>query len=187
MPTPLPDRLDPAIIVRELAPSDMPWAEGVLAKEFGSRFLTRKGELIDALGNGALVALWETSPPLKMGLLTFRITDTEAELVSIIATERGVGIGSALLGVFLELAGARTTWLVTTNDNLDALRFYQRRGFAIMSIATGAVDAARKSLKPDIPAVGNFGIPCRDELVLHYAGGDGGASDLQLRAAAASL
>jgi hypothetical protein len=55
--------------------------------------------------------------------------------------------------------------LTTTNDNLDALRFYQRRGFRIMGVRQGAVDDAR-TLKPSIPAVGNYGIPLRDELDL---------------------
>jgi hypothetical protein len=57
-------------------------------------------------------------------------------------------------------------WLVTTNDNLDALRFYQRRGFRLAKLRRGAVDAARSRLKPTIPEVGSFGIPIRDEIVL---------------------
>ncbi|WP_215909533.1 hypothetical protein [Streptacidiphilus fuscans] len=61
-----------------------------------------------------------------------------------------------------ELLGA---WLVTTNDNLDALRFYQRRGLRIVGVAPGAVDAARR-FKPSIPVTGEYGIPLRDELTL---------------------
>jgi hypothetical protein len=57
-------------------------------------------------------------------------------------------------------------WLVTTNDNLDALRFYQRRGFRITEVRLGAVDEARRTLKPGIPAIGASGIPIRDEIVL---------------------
>ncbi len=35
-------------------------------------------------------------------------------------------------------------WVVTTNDNLDALRFYQRRGYRIGEVRLGAVDRARR-------------------------------------------
>ena len=55
---------------------------------------------------------------------------------------------------------------MTTNDNLSALRFYQRRGFRLVKIWPGAVDAARKSLKPTIPQVGQNGIPIHDEIDL---------------------
>ena len=63
-------------------------------------------------------------------------------------------------------AGCRRLWLVTTNDNVDALRFYQRRGFRLTELQAGAVDVSRATLKPSIPEVGDHGIPIRDELVL---------------------
>jgi acetolactate synthase regulatory subunit len=55
--------------------------------------------------------------------------------------------------------------LVTTNDNMRALRFYQRRGFRLVALNAGALDRSRE-LKPEIPATGMNGIPLRDELVL---------------------
>jgi len=57
-------------------------------------------------------------------------------------------------------------WVVTTNDNVDALRFYQRRGFHISAVRPGAVDHARTHLKPTIPSTGSHGIPIRDEIEL---------------------
>jgi ribosomal protein S18 acetylase RimI-like enzyme len=56
--------------------------------------------------------------------------------------------------------------VLTTNDNVDALRFYQRRGFRLVELRPGAVDAAREVLKPEIPRAGAYGVPLRDELVL---------------------
>ena len=61
--------------------------------------------------------------------------------------------------------GARRLWLITSNDNLDALRFYQRRGMRLRAIHRDAIDQARL-IKPSIPVVGNFGIAIRDELEL---------------------
>ncbi len=84
------------------------------------------------------------------------------------ARTRRRGVGSALLSAVTALAGAercRRLWLGTTNDNLDALRFYQRRGMRLAAVHRGAVDRARE-LKPSIPREGLYGIPVHDELEL---------------------
>jgi GNAT superfamily N-acetyltransferase len=62
-------------------------------------------------------------------------------------------------------AGCRRLWLITTNDNLPALRFYQKRGFVLVRLHRGAVAGSRR-LKPEIPLTGSEGIPIRDELEL---------------------
>lgn len=54
---------------------------------------------------------------------------------------------------------------MTTNDNLDALRFYQRRGWRLVAVHPDPLEESRR-LKPSIPTVGLFGIPRRDELEL---------------------
>jgi hypothetical protein len=61
--------------------------------------------------------------------------------------------------------GVRELWLTATNDNLDALRFHQRRGFRLVAVRAGAMEEARR-LKPSIPLVGEFGIGIRDHLRL---------------------
>jgi hypothetical protein len=63
-------------------------------------------------------------------------------------------------------AGCTRLWLVTTNDNVDALRFYQRRGLRLARLRPGAVDRSREELKPEISTSGAYGIPLRDELEL---------------------
>ena len=80
----------------------------------------------------------------------------------------GRGLGTALveaLAGLLAPQGVRELWLTTTNDNLDALRFYQRRGFRLMELRAGAIAEVRK-LKPTIPRIGDYGISVRDELRL---------------------
>jgi hypothetical protein len=57
--------------------------------------------------------------------------------------------------------------VTTTNDNLNALRFYQRRGFRLAQVRPGAVDKAR-FIKPSISRIGEYGIPIRDEIELEY-------------------
>ena len=85
------------------------------------------------------------------------------------------GVGSALVGEVERIAhaaGCGRLWLITTNDNVDALRFYQPRGFRLVALHAGTVDDSRAGLKPEIPKVGEHGIPLRDELELERELGD---------------
>lgn len=105
----------------------------------------------------------------RVGLLTFRPRPGgDTEIVTVDALRPGAGIGTALLGAVAELgrrSGWRRLWLITTNDNTSALRFYQRRGYGLFALHRDAVTAGRE-LKPSIPLLGNDGIPLRHELEL---------------------
>ena len=64
------------------------------------------------------------------------VTDLDCEILTLHATRQWAGAGSALVAAVRELAagrGCRRLWVLTTNDNVDALRFYQRRGFRLAS------------------------------------------------------
>ncbi len=152
------------MVIREYRRSDRAWAEPFLNKQFGGSFQARRGALFDVLALPGFVAERDVEP---IGLVTYRLEDDECELAFMAAFERQVGIGTALLEALLQaVAGCERIWLVTTNDNLDALRFYQRRGFVLAAIRPGAVDESRRKLKPQISTLGEFGIPLRDELEL---------------------
>jgi len=91
--------------------------------------------------------------------------------VSLDALEQWRGIGTALLAAVEEAArtaGCTRLWLITTNDNTGALRFYQRRGMVLAAMHPDAI-AASRAIKPAIPAIGNHRIPIRDELELEMA------------------
>ncbi len=103
-----------------------------------------------------------------IGLLTFFIKDEECEVTSLDSLREGQGIGSKLIDQVIEESrsrGCKRLFLITTNDNLNALGFYQKRGFEITAIYRGAVNESRK-IKPVIPLVGYNGIPLRDEIEL---------------------
>jgi ribosomal protein S18 acetylase RimI-like enzyme len=107
-----------------------------------------------------------------VGHVSFQIDDLRCEITSIDATPQRAGIGTSLLDAAIAAArreGCTAVWLTTTNDNIDALRFYQRRGFRLSALHPGAVDRARDTLKPELPAQGSYGIPMRDELDLELA------------------
>jgi GNAT superfamily N-acetyltransferase len=104
-----------------------------------------------------------------VGLLTYNVTADVLEIVTLNALTRRTGIGSLLIDAVRAEAKrrrCREITLTTTNDNVDALRFYQRRGFHLTTIRPGAVDRARKERKPEIPLTGEYGIPLHDEIDL---------------------
>jgi ribosomal protein S18 acetylase RimI-like enzyme len=151
--------------VRPFREVDVPWAEGLIGDAFGGRLQARRGSVVDTLACRGFVA--ERSAD-RVGLLTYDTSEHEAEIVYIEATNQFCGVGTALLQALLATVSGPRIWLITTNDNLDALRFYQRRGFAIADVHVGAVTEARRLLKPQIPETGCFGIPIRDEIELEY-------------------
>ena len=103
-----------------------------------------------------------------IGLLTFVIADHECEVTSLDSLREGQGIGSMLIDKAIEEArtcNCKRLFLITTNDNLNALGFYQKRGFEIVTIYRGAINESRK-LKPSISLIGYNNIPLRDEIEL---------------------
>lgn len=161
-------------VVREYdADRDGQWAEHLLDGELAGRWQARRGGLVDALEGDALVGELDGAPVGIVAWLTGGAGSApdEAEIRLLVVEEaaRRTGVGGALLAEAerrMEATGARSAWLVTTNDNLDALRFYQRRGWRFADVFPGAVDEARRTLKSSIGRVAANGIPIRDELVL---------------------
>lgn len=154
--------------VRPLEEADRAWAYRLLAGRWGSTRMVTRGVLHDLTRLPGLVA-WRAGE--RAGLLTYHLAGDSCEIVSLDSLVEGVGVGSALAAAAQEAAraaGCRRLWLVTTNDNLPALRFWQKRGFRLVAVHADAVDEARR-LKPEIPATGLEGIPLRDELELALA------------------
>lgn len=102
------------------------------------------------------------------GLVTYRIANRECEILSLDSLREGRGVGSALIGRITEIAKenhCRRIKVTTTNDNTGAMRFYQKRGFAMHRLYVNAMETARR-MKPSIPLTGHNGIPIRDEIEL---------------------
>jgi ribosomal protein S18 acetylase RimI-like enzyme len=153
------------MLIRSFDESDLAWAEELIGA-FGGRLQARLGSLVDALACPGLVAEHDGE---RVGIVTFDVDDGDVEVVYLEVTKPRTNVGTALLDAVQRQTGARRLWLVTTNDNVDALRFYQRRGFRISEVHVGAVEASRRSLKPSLPETGHHGIPIRDEIVLTRA------------------
>jgi ribosomal protein S18 acetylase RimI-like enzyme len=156
--------------VRERNEGDRAEVERFLADRHALQ-VARLGRLEHALDHPALVA--ERDGRLA-GLLTFVLEGDGCEILTLHAAEHFSGVGTALVEALETLAanaGCHRLWLITTNDNVDALRFYQRRGFRLAALHRGAVDHSRAHLKPEIPPIGDHGIELRDELELEKVPG----------------
>jgi ribosomal protein S18 acetylase RimI-like enzyme len=152
-------------MIRALAGDDRGWLAGFARERWGSPLVVADGRAyrIDELPG--FVAL---EAQRVVGLLTFLIEGDRCHVVSLDAVDQGRGIGSALLERVVDAAreaGCARVELITTNDNMRAMRFYQRRGFRLAALHAGALERSRE-LKPGIPLVGEHGIPLRDELLL---------------------
>jgi ribosomal protein S18 acetylase RimI-like enzyme len=151
--------------IQPLGAEHRTWASHALAEAWGTAEIVTRGRIHRADALPGFVAVREGRP---VGLITYALDGDACEIVTLNSWMEGLGAGTALVEAVREAAreaGCRRVWLITTNDNVAALRFYQRRGFRLVAVHRGAVDDAR-ALKPAIPLVGEHGIPIHDEIEL---------------------
>lgn len=155
----------PQVDIRTAVAGDRDAIARLLRERWGSEITISRGRARDATRLPAVLAVAGSE---IVGLATFAVEGDQCELLTLDAVARGRGIGTALLDAVAREArrrGCSRLWLITSNDNLDAVRFYQRRGMRLVAVHRGAIDAAR-ARKPSIPLVGEHGIPIHDELEL---------------------
>ncbi|MBN1826255.1 MAG: GNAT family N-acetyltransferase [Candidatus Eisenbacteria bacterium] len=153
--------------IRPIAEGDRDWVRDLFAEHWGSSLVITRGTAHQADALPGFIAA-EKGGGVRIGLLTYRIDGDECEIVSLNSLREGIGVGGALLGAATEearRAGCLRALLITTNDNLPAVRFYQKRGWRLRAVYPGAIRESRRR-KPAIPETGVDGIPIRDEIEL---------------------
>lgn len=148
--------------VTELSDQDRIWVKERTELLFGGDFVVSRNEVHDPHKLPGYIATVEGE---RVGLATYCIYGGECELVTIDALCQFMGVGTMLLEKVIEIArqaGCRKIWTITTNDNLDAQRFFQRRGFVLCKVRVGGMTKIRL-LKPNVPRVGYYDLPVRDE------------------------
>ena len=149
--------------IRKLMPSDRKWVRQLMIEHWRSEKVVSRGVIHEPHKLNGFAAFMDNRP---VGLLTYNIIDRNCEIVTLDSLVENRGIGSALLEEVCKAArqaGCDRLWLITTNDNIHAIRFYQRRGFTIAAIHCNEINKSRE-LKPEIPLMGNEAIPIRDEI-----------------------
>jgi 8-oxo-dGTP pyrophosphatase MutT (NUDIX family)/GNAT superfamily N-acetyltransferase len=133
-----------------------------IADDWAGPFIVSKGILHDTRIHNGFVALADRE---VVGYILYNLIDGDCEITVLESIHEGRGIGKALINEVIKIANEEhcsRVWLITTNDNNHAIRFYQRFGFMLRGVYINAMDDAR-ILKPQIPLTGNDGIPIAHE------------------------
>ncbi|HEX4724061.1 MAG TPA: GNAT family N-acetyltransferase [Pseudonocardiaceae bacterium] len=154
------------VTVRPIEPADRPAVRRIQVEQWDAETSVGHGVVFHPAELDGFLAIDGSE---IIGMLTYTPpVDGVMEIVTIDALRQREGIGTQLIDAAVSEAaslGAQRVVLTTTNDNVDALRFYQRRGFRLCALRAGQVSESRK-LKPEIPPTGSYGIPLTDELEL---------------------
>jgi GNAT superfamily N-acetyltransferase len=144
---------------------DRDWVKQIVTKQWASSIVVTRGQVYKPANLPGFVC-WKGEK--RVGLVTYRVEKQECEIITLNSFAEREGVATGLLQAAEKAAlksGCTRLWVITTNDNLDALRFYQKRGFRITKVHTDALKEWRK-LKPEIPETGLYEIPMRDEIEL---------------------
>lgn len=157
--------------IRPLENSDRNWVADFLDKHWSSTKIVSRGQVYYAHLLPGFVACNSEDPNDHLGLITYRVDGDQIEIMTLDSLKGGIGIGTALIDAVRAAAadsGIKRIWLIITNDNLNAMRFYQKRGYRLAALYPGELSEARK-LKPQIPLIGHDDIPLHDEIELELS------------------
>jgi GNAT superfamily N-acetyltransferase len=151
--------------IRPLVLTDRNWINRVMVSEWGAEIVVVHNDIFHPSTLPGFAACIDKE---YVGLLTYNIIANECEIITLNSWRQGLGTGTALIEAARQVAvrsGCIRIFLVTTNNNLHALRFYQKRGFIFSAVRINAVAESRK-IKPQIPLLDEDGLPIRDEIEL---------------------
>ena len=154
-------------LIRKIQNEDKPWIEKFVEEQWASTTLITRRKKYHALLLDGFIAIQNDKP---VGLITLCIENSDCQIITLNTIVENIGIGTELLKTATESAQknkCKRIWLITTNDNTPALRFYQTRGFSLKALYCNEIEYARQ-LKPEMPLYGIDRIPIRDEIELEY-------------------
>ena len=154
-----------SIFLREIKSTDQEWIKKISLDLWNSVEVVSQHKIYYTDKLSGILAIYQDT---RAGLLLYSIDQPTLNIISLNTLYENIGIGSKLIeriekiGIKKRLKKVRIT---TTNDNIDALRFYQAKGFQIINVNVDIMKKYRK-LKPGLPKLGFYNIEIRDEFVL---------------------
>jgi DNA-3-methyladenine glycosylase I len=153
------------VTIQATREEDRDWMRQFLVSEWGADTMVSLNVLYRPYELPGFIATYRGE---RAGLVTYEIVDDECQIVTLDSLRPDVGIGTRLIEAVkteARRAACKRLFLLTTNDNLHALGFYQRRGFVLAALYPNALEEYRK-LKPQISMMGQDRIPLRDAIEL---------------------
>jgi GNAT superfamily N-acetyltransferase len=128
--------------VRPLEEHDRPWLRAHLVRHWGLPVVSISG----AHDPSTLPGFVAEAGGRRVGVATFQLSGTDCELITLDALEEGRGIGTRLLAAVKTVADTSECrlWLITTNENIGAIRFYQRRGMDLRAFHRDFAEVVRR-------------------------------------------
>ena len=151
--------------IRALDKNDRTWIVSLLKEWWAGPKVVTRGKVHYADELPGFIAVKANE---RVGLVTYNKVGKDCEIVTMNSLIEKTGIGSALIDAVKKAAiskGCQRIWLITTNDNTEALQFWQKRDFSLVAVHRNAIEQSRR-LKPEIPLTGNNDIPIKDEIEL---------------------
>ena len=153
--------------ISEIRESDKLLVNEFVKKNWGSTQSVSRGNVFDITRLKGYICKQNN---IITGLITYHINGPDCEIVTLDSTVNNKGLATQLINKVVREAKqnkCERVWLITTNDNIKAIRFYQRRGFEWTAFYRNAMGESRK-LKPEIPQLGHDGIPIKHEIEFEY-------------------
>lgn len=153
--------------IQKITPEMKEVIQDFMCENWGSSMMVSRGRVHHLEELPGFVALENDR---IVGILTYEVIKNMYEIVSLNSFEERKGIGTKLVDCALQVAKeneCKKVWLITTNDNMNALCFYQKRKFSMTNLYVGAVEEARK-IKKEIPFIGYDNIAISHEIQLEY-------------------
>lgn len=151
------------IKIEEITDKNREEINNILINEWGATNIVIRGKIVDGTKLKGLIASEENK---IIGLITYEIENNECEIVTLNSFKENKGVATSLIESVKQIAiknNCKRIKLITTNDNIRGIEFYQRKGFVISNIYINAIENSRK-LKPEIPMFADNGLPIRDEI-----------------------
>jgi len=149
--------------ITEIKTEDKTLVASFISKNWGSPIVVVKSKMYNSVELPGFI--YKENEKI-IGLITYKIENDYCEIVTLDSKLENKGLGTSLLNKVIDLSRKNTCkriWLITTNDNTKAIRFYQKRGFEWNGFYKNAIKVSRR-LKPEIPEFGFDSIPIKHEI-----------------------
>jgi GNAT superfamily N-acetyltransferase len=142
------------VLIRPLEDGDRAWVSELIAQEWGLPVVSISGHY----DPGLLPGLIAERDGYRLGVLTYRHGSDGCEVVVLFSRVESQGVGRALMER-ARLVAAETgdrLWLITTNENIRAIRFYQQLGMDLVRLHRNFADVVAAHKIVPVPQEGGI-------------------------------